>query len=803
MQHSRAELVNMCVNGNTPRKQFFESFTYSPNSLPASRVPLAQRTPQSATKAREHDEPSVTQPAPPTPQPKPATPQPTHPTPQPASLSVHEEPTGIAEEPNVSTVEPVLSAITVPVAAISVVAAVVVAHTQGVPTQAWLNDKYEEAKERLQLGCHGGMKQQFRSKVCEPTSNSSGHKYGFICHHGCGAKASLAPDWSFKVAKKHGDGCERYHNYRGLLHSEKAILSKHSLTAADKTNSKTAQLRLVTAIDERPPVEGGAPISDAHTLDTPASMRAVRHFLRSQLPRTKFSAADVPSIEALLDRYHLELHKDNPNPPPRLVKVIKVEQWEVPVKAKHKPSVAAAAPRKVGKKAVGTTPGTSTKTVVTETNSMIILSTDALLELMASKSGASIDGTYKCAPGHSTIADFGVFVGRAFVPCCLGIMSGARSGDSTSHWEHFLAAVDAAVHAKTGNKWEPETCVRDHAPALINAINAVWPECLQIVCWFHGMQLIRRRRTKIPALKSKYVDVVKAMKALHYTRDVDFEAAFQALRLKLPAPFRQWFFGATHHGPGEVNEAWTFSILEAGEPCTNSAAESFHSHLRWDRENFNGVSKPGFMQCLGILGNAVASIDTRVRFNSRSEGGLLYCEVTDAKEAARNRRAWREAIAIHDSGTWGRTYKTRGSAFFLPGGAPTTKEHVIKVKNMRSVAPASNWYAYHDLRECTEHSCTCPHFLKYGFCKHAFAVNFALHAFRDVPDMRQRAGDGTDEAEGVEEKSDSDVSADDVSVVEDADDVRDSNSSEDDEELQPLPAVRSRRLALVHNAHTF
>ena len=120
MQQSRAELVDMCVNGKTPAKQFFATYTYSPNSLPASRV-LAQRTPQSATKAREHVEPSVTQPAPPTP--------------QPASLSVHEEPTRIAEEPNMSAVEPALSVIPVPVAAISV-AAVVVAHTQGVPTQA-------------------------------------------------------------------------------------------------------------------------------------------------------------------------------------------------------------------------------------------------------------------------------------------------------------------------------------------------------------------------------------------------------------------------------------------------------------------------------------------------------------------------------------------------------------------------------------------------------------------------------------------------------------------------------------------
>ena len=375
-------------------------------------------------------------------------------------------------------------------------------------------------------------------------------------------------------------------------------------------------------------------------------------------------------------------------------------------------------------------------------------------------------------------------------------MSGARSGDSTSHWEHFLAAVDAAVEAKTGKKWEPETCVRDHAAALINAINTVWPKCLQIVCWFHGTQLVRRRRTKIPGLKSRYVEVMKAVKTLHYTRKQDFELAMQALRSKMPAPFRQWFFGTTFHGPGEVNEAWGFSVLQAGEPCTNCGAESFHSHLRADREYFNGVTRPGLMQCLGILGNAVASIDRRIRMNSRAGGGLLYCEVSDTLEGTRKRRAWREAIAIHDSGTWEKTHYARGTAYFLPGGKPTTKEHVTKVTNMRAVAPPSNWYAYHEIRECTERECTCPHFLKYGYCKHAFAVNIHLHGYRDVPDMRRVQGDAIDEQD-----SDSDKSADNVTEAEDED--RDANSSEEDEDLRPLPAERSRRLAHVYNAVTF
>ena len=92
----------------------------------------------------------------------------------------------------------------------------------------------------------------------------------------------------------------------------------------------------------------------------------------------------------------------------------------------------------------------------------------------------------------------------------MGIMSGERSGDTSDHWVHFLSAVQRAL-----GTWAPETCVRDHASCLINALNEIWPLCLQIVCYFHVRKNIRTMKAKMPSLSSKYAEVMKIVRVLH------------------------------------------------------------------------------------------------------------------------------------------------------------------------------------------------------------------------------------------------------------------------------------------------
>ena len=83
--------------------------------------------------------------------------------------------------------------------------------------------------------------------------------------------------------------------------------------------------------------------------------------------------------------------------------------------------------------------------------SMIVFTTEHLMDLCRAHRHASIDGTYRCAPGKATIANFGVFLGRSYLPCFMGIMSGERSCGpehrtrSTSVWGNSLFCASRSM----------------------------------------------------------------------------------------------------------------------------------------------------------------------------------------------------------------------------------------------------------------------------------------------------------------------------------------------------------------------
>ena len=113
--------------------------------------------------------------------------------------------------------------------------------------------------------------------------------------------------------------------------------------------------------------------------------------------------------------------------------------------------------------------------------------------------------------------------------------------------------------------------------------------CVQIVCYFHVRQCIRRRRSKMPALLAKYKEIMHMVEVLHCTTSENWSVARRVIDTKLPKVFKDDFFDKTLHGDGLGNEVWAHNLAQPGESMSNSAAERFHATLRMDPDMFYGV----------------------------------------------------------------------------------------------------------------------------------------------------------------------------------------------------------------------
>lgn len=707
------------------------------------------------------------------------------------------------------------------------------AHVDVAPVRAHVTEpgngklKYAKAKEDLELGARGGMKMTGRHPCGTPSDTHSGFRFRFrCCHHSdtkCPASACINSDYSISVASTHkppdknsvtgefiaGTGCERYGKFRGLHQSELEIVAAHNVTAPSSTNAKAvsnkiAEKKLAEKVkaEDAPNGDGGAQ-EHAFVKHTP-SARSIRHTVNKAKAHSTVDLTSVGDIQTFVTKYWTERYKEHDHPPPCEVKVVDSESWEsepvprVAPKSRKANKVAAAAnPASDDVQSPSRTRKTSRepKEVAKQQNSIVVFSTVLLMTLCMSHSAASIDGTYRCAPARSTIADFGVFVGRAFVPCFLGILTGPRSGDTSEHWKRFLMIVKTALGG-----WSPRTCVRDHAACLINALNTVWELCAQIVCYFHLRQCIRRRRSKMPALLAKYKEIMHYIDVLHYTTEGNWSIAKRLIDEKLPKVFKEYFYGKTLHGDGMANEIWAHNTMEPGESMTNCAAERFHATLRSDPDMFNGVQKPAFMHCVGLLGNVIGAISFRCSVPS-SVGPLLYTENADTTHGTRVRNAWRAGIVLVESGVLQRTHRCiRGTSFwFLAGGKPVTRAQVDALTSHKGRS-AADYLAFFKLRRATTDSCDCIPFLKFGFCRHAYAVSVHINGMKFVPHgvLKHEARPVPDS--DIEDHEPGDPVLDDAS---ESDSGPDSDSAGEDDVVPATTTQRSRRPATIYNAMDF
>ena len=262
--------------------------------------------------------------------------------------------------------------------------------------------------------------------------------------------------------------------------------------------------------------------------------------------------------------------------------------------------------------------------------------------------------------------------------------------------------------------------------------------------------------------------------------------------------FKQYFYTKTFHGDGCENEVWAHNATEPGEINTNCSAEMFHHTLRQDPDMFNGVQKPAYIHALGLLAVSVGFISFRVGMQS-SVGGRLYTEDADTKQGTRVRNAWKAGLAMVDSGLLARTHKNpRGTTFwFLAGGRSVTREMVERLSSPQKGDSAAQYLAFFKLRRATVSDCQCIPFLKFGYCRHTFAINYYTNGMKNVP-HGVRAGQAEDQ------DSDMDIPGDEPEL---GDDSQSDSGPDTDVEEEVVTAAgmtqRSRRPAAIYNALSF
>ena len=690
---------------------------------------------------------------------------------------------------------------------------------------------YARAKEQLELLAHGGLQVLGSGASGTVSKTCSGSRYNLVCHHRktakCEAKGFINGDFSVEFVKDHnsptphptvphmylpGTGCPRYGKFRGLHASEVEVATAHDTKAARTTNAKDMSLKILAqkvthkaSIKPEPTdVQTEDDVELPNAFDKPPpSRRALRHFIHAHKNVERVDVSEIGSCQQHVEKHWEDKMKRETNQLPCEVRVVHTEQWEsAPVAAKLEPSHDPPS-RKTRKTATATAPDTAdvphagkrkAPLPVSTHNSIVIISTLVLMALCQSSCDAGIDGTYRCAPARSTIADFGVFSGRSYVPCFLGILTGPRSGDTSEHWGRFLAAVRRLL-----NDWCPKSCVKDHAACLINALNVVFGACQQIVCYFHLRQCIRRRKSKMPALAARYKEIMRLIDVLHYTIEENWALASQVLDRKLPSAFKAHFFEKTGHGDGGANEIWTHRDLAPGQCATNCAAEMFHHTLRTDPDHFNGIMKPGYMTCMGLLGNTIGMISFQCSHPS-SVGRFHYTEHGDTVALTRLRATWKAGIALCESKILEKTYNVRGLVFyFLKGGEAVSRKQVETLQANKGNGP-SEYLKFHSLRRVSETECkACVPFLKFGMCRHVFAVQFHVHGNKFVPHGVLRST--TPNAPDRDSDVDSEVDAADGREGES--ETESDPEDAEDEVVAASTTQRSRRPAHVHNAASF
>ena len=163
------------------------------------------------------------------------------------------------------------------------------------------------------------------------------------------------------------------------------------------------------------------------------------------------------------------------------------------------------------------------------------------------------------------------------------------------------------------------------------------------------------------------------------------------------------------------------------------------------------------------------------------------------------RNAWKAAIALVESGVLDKTHscERRTAFWFLAGGKSVSCTEVSRLTSRKGVS-AADYVAFFKIRRATVDACQCVPFLKYGFCRHVYAVSIRIHGMKFLPHGVRGAVRPVPESD-VDDAEAGDAPLDDAS---DPESFPDTDESED--AIVPAGTTqRSRRPAVIYNATGF
>ena len=162
----------------------------------------------------------------------------------------------------------------------------------------------------------------------------------------------------------------------------------------------------------------------------------------------------------------------------------------------------------------------------------------------------------------------------------------------------FLSGIMTAM-ASISPEWSPRFIIRDLHDALHAGIHRVFPDALQIACWFHVTQCIRRKRggkEKIQFVDDHFDRIITVMRTLHFLTDPDMLAHgyFLAKQELDSVEFWTWW-EAAGRAPGGRNQHYTHATVPAGIPLTDNALERNNRTIKSEKKyGFQDRTMPFF-----------------------------------------------------------------------------------------------------------------------------------------------------------------------------------------------------------------
>ena len=241
---------------------------------------------------------------------------------------------------------------------------------------------------------------------------------------------------------------------------------------------------------------------------------------------------------------------------------------------------------------------------------------------------------------------------------------------------------------------------------------------MQIACWFHITQCLRRKRSgkeKLQFVDDNFERILQVLRTLHYLTDPDMLPHAYALAKKELDSVEFWeWWESRGRAPGGRNEHYTHATVPAGIPLTDNALERNNRTIKEDKKyGFCGKTLPFFAGLAKVL----EYVKDLANWHTRPD---VYDRPADVRKKD-TKEAWEAAYVAYED--LKETFVAPGAMFSLPFSKTATRDHAVR---LASFATAQTWFDFSiaaSVRLTTKTACSCRKYCRMGdACKHLFLV---------------------------------------------------------------------------------